>query len=115
MGGILPLSWTTSTLSLFVWGFSFSLSFYLPPSLYALARGGREGSASIADCFDFIGFTLLAYFNKYVASIGQHSNPSAWTGCFKLTTACSLIAMVAQSFAIKLEKRKELTMAQPAA
>jgi len=114
--GILPLTWTMSTLSLFVWGFAFSLSFYLPPSLYALSRGGREGSASIADGFDFIGFALLAYFNKYVASIGQHSNPAAWVGCFKLTTACSLIAMVAQSFAIALEKKKDRTTAQqPAA
>jgi len=107
--GILPLSWTFSTLSMFVWGFAFSLPFYLPPSLYALARGGRECSASIADCFDFFGFSLLAWFNKYVASIGQHSNPSSWVGCFRLTTACSLVAMVAQSFAIRLEKKKKTT------
>ena len=112
--GILPLSWTMSTLSMFVWGFSFSLSFYLPPSLYALARGGREGSASIADCFDFFGFALLAWFNKHVASIGQHSNPSGWVGCFKLTTACSLIAMVAQSFAIALENNKDAPAQQEA-
>lgn len=105
--GIAPLSWTLSTLSMFVWGFSFSLPFYLPPSLYALARGGRECSASIADCFDFFGFSLLAWFNKYVASIGQHSNPSSWAGCFKMTTACSLVAMVAQSFAIFLESKKK--------
>jgi len=104
--GIAPLSWTLATLSMFVWGFAFSLPFYLPPSLYALARGGRQCSASIADCFDFFGFTLLAWFNKYVASIGQHSNPSSWVGCFKLTTACALVAMVAQSFAIGLEKKK---------
>ena len=105
--GIVTLSWTMSTLSMFVWGFAFSLPFYLPPSLYALARGGREGSASIADCFDFFGFALLAWFNRYVASIGQHSNPAAWIGCFQLTTACSVIAMITQSFAILLEKRKE--------
>ena len=105
--GIAPLSWTLSIFSMFVWGFSFSLPFYLPPSLYALARGGRECSASIADCFDFFGFMLLAWFNKYVASIGQHSNPLSWAGCFRLTTACSLIAMVSQPFAIFLEKSKE--------
>jgi sugar phosphate permease len=104
--GIAPLSWTLATLSMFVWGFAFSLPFYLPPSLYALARGGRQCSASIADSFDFFGFALLAWFNKYVASIGQHSNPSSWVGCFKLTTACALVAMVAQSFAIGLEKKK---------
>ena len=105
--GIAPLSWTLSTFSMFLWGFAFSLPFYLPPSLYALARGGRQCSASIADCFDFVGFSLLAWFNKYVASIDQHSNPSSWTGCFKLTTACSLVAMIAQSFAIFLEKKKK--------
>ena len=105
--GIAPLSWTLSTLSMFIWGFSFSLPFYLPPSLYALARGGRECSASIADCFDFFGFSLLAWFNKYVASIGQNSNASSWAGCFRLTTACSLVAMVAQSFAIFLESKKK--------
>lgn len=104
--GVWTLSWTLSLLSMFVWGFAFSLPFYLPPSLYALARGGRECSASISDCFDFFGFTLLAWFNKYVASIGQHSNPSSWVGCFQLTTACSLVAMVAQSSAIWLEKKK---------
>jgi len=112
--GIVTLSWTASTLSMFVWGFAFSLPFYLPPSLYALARGGRNCSASIADCFDFFGFSLLAWFNKYVASIGQHSNPSSWVGCFKLTTACSLVAMVAQSFAILLEKKKEKDTSAPA-
>ena len=109
--GVMPLSWTLSILSMFVWGFAFSLPFYLPSSLYALARGGREGSASIADCFDFFGFSLLAWFNKYVASIGQHSNPSSWVGCFQLTTACSLVAMVAQSFAIWLEKKKKTSVA----
>lgn len=105
--GIVSLSWTLSIFSMFLWGFSFSLPFYLPPSLYALARGGRECSASIADCFDFFGFSLLAWFNKYVASIDQHSNPSSWAGCFKLTTACSVVAMIAQSFAIFLEKKKK--------
>ena len=109
--GTAPLSWTLSTLSMFVWGFSFSLPFYLPSTLYALARGGRECSASIADCFDFFGFALLAWFNKYVASILNPSSPSSWVGCFKLTTACSLVAMVAQSFAIFLEKKKSPVVA----
>jgi len=88
---------------MFVWGFAFSLPFYLPSSLYALARGGRECSASIADCFDFVGFALLAFFNRYVASIEQHANPASWIGCFQLTTACSVIAMLTQSWAVYLE------------
>jgi len=103
------LSWKASTLSMFVWGFAFSLPFYLPSSLYAMAKGGREGSASIADCFDVFGFGLLAWFNRLVASIsaGHSSDPSAWIGCFGVTTVCSLAAMVTQSLAVGLEGRKK--------
>jgi hypothetical protein len=34
----------------------------IPPSLYALSRGGTESSATIADVFDIGGFALLAAF-----------------------------------------------------
>jgi len=112
--GRASVSWTMSTLSMFVWGFAFSLPFYLPSSLYALARGGRECSASIADCFDFVGFTLLACFNKFVASIDHHTDPSSWIGCFRITTACSVLAMITQSLAVFLEKRKNVTNTQAA-
>merc|ERR1711865_666956 len=66
---------------------------------------------SIADCFDFVGFTLLACFNKYVAAIEHPTQRAAWIGCFQITTACSVIAMIAQSFAVFFEakKRRERT------
>lgn len=35
------------TLSIFLWGFSFAIPFYLPPSLYALEKGGSRCSATI--------------------------------------------------------------------
>ena len=109
--GRTTLSWTMATVSMFLWGVAFSLPFYLPSSLYALARGGRDCSASIADCFDFVGFTLLACFNKYVAAIEHPTQCAAWIGCFQITTACSVIAMIAQSFAVFFEakKRRERT------
>ena len=109
--GIISLTKVMSTISMFLWGFAFSLPFYLPSSLYALERGGRNGSATISDCFDFFGFGALAFFNKYVTSIQQHSVPSSWIGCFTITTSCSIIALMTQSLAVyfveKKKKKKE--------
>jgi sugar phosphate permease len=102
VSGVLPISAGMAAFSMFIWGFAFSIPFYLPPSLYALERGGRKGSATISDGFDFFGFALLAVFNNYVAGI-SHSNPTAWIGCFRITTICSLISLFAQSFAVFLQ------------
>jgi MFS family permease len=85
--------------SMFLWGFAFSIPFYLPPSLYALSRGGKQSSATIADAFDIGGFALLAMFNGYVASI-NHGTPAAWIPTFWLTTACSLTSLISLPFAI---------------
>jgi MFS family permease len=79
---------------LFIWGFSFAIPFYIPPSLYALSRGGKLCSATIADSFDVIGFGLLALFNGYIAGL-QHSTISAWIPTFSLTTACALVSFAA--------------------
>lgn len=78
---------------LFVWGFSFAIPFYIPPSLYALSRGGEVCSATITDAFDAIGFCLLAAFNGYVAGL-SHNTVSSWIPTFFVTTACSLISFV---------------------
>ena len=88
-----------SVLSLFWWGFSLSVPFYIPPSLFALDRGGKESSATIADSFDLPGFLLLAMFNGYVASI-RHNLPSDWSGTFLITTGCSMISLVSLSMAL---------------
>lgn len=49
MKGLWHLSQAASAGFLFLWGFSFAIPFYIPPSLYALARGGMKSSATIAD------------------------------------------------------------------
>jgi sugar phosphate permease len=90
------LSSAASAVLLFAWGFSFAIPFYLPPSLYALRRGGHESSATIADIFDIGGFALLAAFNGYVAGI-QQSIPGAWVPTFQITTFCSLISFLSLS------------------
>jgi sugar phosphate permease len=98
----ITLSPIVGAISMFVWGFAFSIPFYLPPSLYALERGGSQGSATICDGFDFFGFALLAVFNGYVASI-RHAQPADWIGCFQITTWCSLIPLLAQPLAVMLQ------------
>ena len=77
-------------------GFSFAIPFYIPPSLYALSRGGQASSATIADVFDIVGFVLLAIFNGYVASIA-HEQPAAWIPTFIVTSGCSLVSFLALS------------------
>jgi hypothetical protein len=102
VSGVFSISAVSAALSLFLWGFAFSIPFYLPPSLYALERGGSEGSATISDAFDFLGFALLALFNSYVASLA-HSKESAWIGCFQITSVCSLLALISQPLAVFLQ------------
>ena len=99
VSGILTLTPAAATFSIFLWGFAFSIPFYIPPSLYALSRGGKQSSATIADVFDVGGFALLAMFNAYVASI-NHANSAAWIPTFVLTTACALTSLASLPFAI---------------
>jgi OPA family sugar phosphate sensor protein UhpC-like MFS transporter len=92
--GFLHISPLFSAILLFIWGFSFAIPFYIPPSLYALSRGGQESSATITDVFDIGGFGLLAAFNGYAASI-HHDQPAAWIPTFIITTVCSLTSFLA--------------------
>jgi hypothetical protein len=92
------LSLPASALSMFVWGFAFAVPFYIPPSLFALKRGGTSSSATIADVFDIGGFGLLAAFNGYVAGI-DHALAAAWIPVFQMTTAAAAVALVALSIA----------------
>lgn len=102
VSGVTRLSANMSAFFIFLWGFAFSIPFYIPPSLYALSRGGKRSSATIADIFDVGGFGILALFNRYVASI-QHANPASWIGTFQLTTACSLASLVSLVLAVLLQ------------
>ncbi len=99
VSGLWTMKTTFAATTLFFWGFAFSIPFYIPPSLYALSRGGKQSSATIADVFDIGGFALLALFNGYVASI-DHATPTAWIPTFMMTTACSLISLLSLPFAI---------------
>jgi hypothetical protein len=98
----LPLN--ASALTMFVWGFSFAIPFYIPPSLYALSKGGKESSATIADVFDIGGFGLLAAFNGLVASWITNGSKASWLPTFQITTGCSLLSFLALSLAILRER-----------
>ncbi|CAJ1940068.1 unnamed protein product [Cylindrotheca closterium] len=103
VSGIWTMTATISALSLFLWGFAFSIPFYIPPSLYALSKGGKVSSATIADVFDIGGFGLLALFNGYVASI-DHSILSSWIPTFQITSACSLVSLISLVLAVLIQK-----------
>lgn len=96
------LSTRISAASMFLWGLSVAIPFYIPGSLYALSKGGLESSATIADVFDMGGFALLAAFNGYVAGI-QHAVPAAWIATFQFTTGCALVALVSMVVAVLSE------------
>jgi len=102
MAGQWHLSAAASAAFLFLWGFAFSVPFYIPSSLYALSRGGAESAATIADVFDIGGFALLAAFNGYVAGIA-HATPAAWIPTFQITTGCAVAAMLSLSLAVRFE------------
>ncbi len=46
ISGVFKLSTLAGSLSMFLWGIGFSVPFYIPPSLFALKRGGKESSAT---------------------------------------------------------------------
>lgn len=106
MVGKWSLSLSASALSMFTWGFAFSIPFYLPPSLFALARGGTESSATIADVFDIGGFGLLAAFNGYVAG-ANHALKAAWVPIFQMTTTAAAISLVSLSVATWKEDKQK--------
>jgi MFS family permease len=98
------LSLNASVLTMFVWGFSFAIPFYIPPSLYALSKGRKDSSATIADVFDIGGFGLLAAFNGLVASWITNGTKASWIPTFQITTGCSLLSFLALPLAIWREK-----------
>ena len=79
---------------------SSSLFSKVPPSLYALSRGGVQSSATIADVFDIGGFSLLALFNGYVAGLVHPQQRAAWIPTFQITTACSVASLISLTLAI---------------
>mmetsp|Transcript_7445 Transcript_7445/g.13555 ORF Transcript_7445/g.13555 Transcript_7445/m.13555 type:complete len:133 (-) Transcript_7445:411-809(-) len=93
-----------------------AIPFYLPSSMFALKRGGKDGSATIADAFDICGFGLLAVFNGIVArvldvsgEVGYSSagmllgRKRAWLPVFLWMLGGSIAAMVSLFGAVWLE------------
>lgn len=78
---------------MFLWGVSFAVPFYIPSSIFALERGGKESSATISDCFDFFGFLCLAVFNGHAASI-QQNVMIQWSMCFGILASCSATSLI---------------------
>mmetsp|Transcript_21618 Transcript_21618/g.30114 ORF Transcript_21618/g.30114 Transcript_21618/m.30114 type:complete len:468 (+) Transcript_21618:2-1405(+) len=111
MANILPISPIMSAVIFFIFGFSLAIPFYIPPSLYALGRGGAESSATIADVFDFGGFGLLAMFNGYVASI-SYDVRAAWIPTFQILSSCSVISLVSLTLAVFFEDRTDRRIQQ---
>lgn len=102
INGAIMLSPLVGSISMFLWGITFSIPFYIPPSMYALKRGGRQSSATIADAFDFVGFMLLAWFNGFVAGRPQEIL-SSWLIPYQFLTGFSLTALIASIVAIVSE------------
>ncbi|KAL7486536.1 hypothetical protein ACHAW6_012140 [Cyclotella cf. meneghiniana] len=111
---ILPLSPMMGALSMFAWGFALAIPFYIPASMFALKRGGKEGSATIADAFDVCGFSLLAIFNSSVARVlnsgGRNGNlvnrKALWSPIFLWMLTGSAVSMVSMFFAVRMEGRR---------
>lgn len=83
-----------------------AIPFYLPSSMFALKRGGKDGSATIADAFDTCGFGLLAIFNAYVARVLDVKTKRAWLPVFLWMLSLSASSIVTLYGAIKLEGRQ---------
>lgn len=99
VAGIITLSPLLGAMMMMLWGFSFSIPFYVPPALFSLSRGGKESSATIADFFDVFGFGILSFFNGYVASF-RHDIITNWVFVFKLLSCCAVASLVTLPTAI---------------
>lgn len=75
--------------------------------MFALHRGGSEGSATVADAFDVCGFGLLALFNGYVARVLDAKTKNAWLPVFSWMLGGSIAAMVSLTGAVWLDSRRE--------
>lgn len=104
---MLHLTPALGTFLVFLFGFSLAIPFYLPSSMFALKRGGKDGSATIADAFDVCGFGLLAVFNGYVARVLDVKTKHAWLPVFSWMLGGSIVAMASLFGAVRLEGEKD--------
>ena len=78
--------------------------------MFALKRGGNDGSATIADAFDVCGFGLLAIFNGYVARVLDAKTKRAWLPVFLWMLGGSVVAVASLFSAVWLEGEKDSEM-----
>ena len=67
ISGVITMSALGGTISMFLWGVGFAVPFYIPPSLYALKRGGSESSATskcICVCVCFLCYCFIYFVAK---------------------------------------------------
>lgn len=107
---LIHLTPALGTLLVFLFGFSLAIPFYLPSSMFALKRGGKDGSATIADAFDVCGFGLLAVFNGFVARMLNVKTKRAWLPVFSWMLGGSIAAMASLFGAVWLEGEKDEKM-----
>eukprot|EP01036_Dinobryon_divergens_P026275 gene26275-34900_t len=66
-------------LAIFLWGFAWSLPFYIPAGVMALQLGGRKHAALLTNIFDAAGFLVAAVFSlpagRYGSLGGKHWFP----------------------------------------
>lgn len=95
-----------------------AIPFYLPSSMFALKRGGADGSATLMDAFDVCGFGLLAVFNGFVARVLDTSRDiqtvnvllnrkAAWQPVFAWMLGGSITAMISLFWAVWLEGKRD--------
>lgn len=87
--------------------------------MFALKRGGEDGSATIADAFDVCGFGMLAVFNGFVARVLDVSSDlgsatmlvnrkKAWLPVFIFMLGGSIAAMASLFWAVWLEGSRDV-------
>lgn len=64
--GTINMTALGGTISMFLWGFAFAVPFYIPPSMYALKRGGKDSSATSK--FFFLLFLLFLCIDTHFRS-----------------------------------------------
>ena len=101
--GMISVSPIIGGISMLVWGLAFSIPFYIPSSIYALRVGGRKSAATIADAFDFVGFSALAWFNSFVAS--RHQDVlSSWLNPFVVLSVFATTGLFSLVLALKFDR-----------
>ena len=101
--GKLSLTPIIGGVSMLIWGLAFSVPFYIPCSMYALRVGGRKSAATIADAFDLVGFSMLAWFNGFVARRSQDLLVS-WLSPFAILGGFAWTGLVTLVLALKLDQ-----------